>query len=135
MIRIEIGGLPRLLTMLRRLRDPKLAGKILRKSLRAAAAVINKIARRIVPRKTGELKKSLFVKVQAYRRTKRVVALIGPRRDRFYFRGNKLVNPSRYAHLAHRKLAYITNAVKQGAEAAKSAMISKCKAEILANAR
>ena len=73
-----------------------------RKAVRAMGREVIKDARRRVPRRYGDLKKSLGIKVKAYRRTGVALAIIGPRRGRARphpTRPGKMINPTNYAHL------------------------------------
>lgn len=82
-----------------------LRGRILADGVRAGARPIRDGARRLAPRDTGALAKSIDIVVRRYRGA--AVAVVGP--DRSYYRGRKRVKrgesargaarPANYAHL------------------------------------
>lgn len=85
--------------------------KVLRKAVNAASRLVLDAARALVPKDTGMLRKSLGVRIQTYRGSGKVVAVIGPRTGYTRTRsgtqqtalGRKIKetgrNPSKYAHL------------------------------------
>ena len=109
-----LEGLDKVLANLGQLAKQSTRSKILRKAVNAAARPMLQQARQTVPVDTGWLKKSLAVRIQTYRNTGAVVAVIGPRsgfqknrktgkRSRTAF-GDKLAaktnrRPTYYAHL------------------------------------
>jgi HK97 gp10 family phage protein len=71
----------------------------LRKAVTPAATPIVKAAKSSAPKQTGLLKKSLTKKIQTYKRTDTVVAVIGARADAGgEYKGRRRV-PAKYAHL------------------------------------
>ena len=73
-----ITGDKALLKLLKKLPD-KTARKVSRQAVNAGATPILKAARRLVSVDDGTLKKALDKKVKTYKKTKAVVAIIGPR--------------------------------------------------------
>lgn len=109
-IKAKLEGLEQALRNLEAL-TRTVRNKILRKAANASARIVLKAARQLVPKNTGLLKKSLGVRVQTYRASGTVVAIVGPRTGFKKTRQGKKItafgkkmkeagqNPSKYAHL------------------------------------
>ena len=108
-IRGKVEGLAGVMATLDAL-DARLRGKTLRKAGRAAGQIIVKAAKANARAadETGQLRKSIGVKVRLYRTTGNLLVVVGPRtgfkadrvRERNkWFRTTMKVNPVRYAHL------------------------------------
>ena len=107
LIRGELTGLRDALNSLKAVKRSA-GSRILRKGLAAASKPMLDTARRLVPRRTGLLRKSLGRKIKTYRSTGTVVVMIGPRtgfkrvvrvKGRRTFQRN---DPTHYAHLVER---------------------------------
>lgn len=96
----NIEGGPELLRMLKLLPE-RMAKTAMRQAHMAAGAEVRKAVKRLVPRRTGSLKKSIGVRV--YRNVPSIdyTVIIGPRRGEKFKTGigRRQVSPSRYAHL------------------------------------
>lgn len=103
-IRGEIQGLAEVVATLKGL-PAKLQRKIMRKALSKATKGTVAAARRLVPRETGLLKKSIGRKVVTYKESGVLVVVIGPRkgfRQDVTRRGRgkpSIADPVNYAHL------------------------------------
>ena len=97
---IETRGFNDVLARIREL-PGKPMRRVLRKGIRAQAAVVRKAAKRKTPRRTGALRNAIGTKVVTTKK-KQVVGIVGARTGQRYIRtddkGQK-VNPVRYIHL------------------------------------
>lgn len=87
----------------RRMQDqvPKVEKRVVSAGLRAAARPVVTRARSLVPRDTGQLRKSIGVKVKRYRGA--VWVGIGPRAGyKIRTADGRSLNPTQYAHLVER---------------------------------
>jgi hypothetical protein len=89
------------------------ANRIFRKGFGQAATIVLQGARKRVPQRTRRLKRALGKKVKSYRQGVGAVALVGPRRGYGKEINGKLVNPTRYAHLAERDRPYLGPAARE----------------------
>ncbi len=92
----KLTGFKELDRKLRKLPE-KVHKKVMRQSVRAASKPMVKTARAKVPRRTGQLRKSLGVKVKRYGGT--FVAILGPRSGFSGEHEGRSVDPVKYAHL------------------------------------
>lgn len=96
-VRVEIQG-DKALEAALGLLGGKVARRVMRKSLNAGAREIVKDARSRVVRRTGQLRKSLGVKVKTYK-SGTLAAIVGPRTGFKATIDGKPVNPTNYSHL------------------------------------
>lgn len=79
--------------------DRKIARKALQDGINEATKDVLASAKSLVPRRSGQLRKSLGRKVKSYRGGAVVVGIVGPRKGfRVEYRG-KMIDPAKYAHL------------------------------------
>lgn len=103
-VKVTVDGLAPLMTRLAALRQTE-RSKILRKAVNACSGVVLNAAKALAPRNSGLLKRSLGRRIRTYRRTGRVVGVVGPRTNMksavtLKSGATRWANPTRYAHLA-----------------------------------
>jgi HK97 gp10 family phage protein len=129
---VESRELSRLIRRLARL-DKKAARKYLRKAVTVAGRFIRDLAKSFVAVRTGQLKKSLGVKVKAYPKRQTYVAIVGPRRDFVKdFKGKNgvgKVDPVNYAHLVE----YGRKGAKAGVKSRRGQIVGYTKARFLSD--
>lgn len=79
--------------------EPKAARRATRAGINEITKLVLADARARVPRRSGQLKKSLGRRVRGYRRGEVVSGIVGPRRGFRVVIGGVAVNPVKYAHL------------------------------------
>lgn len=95
---VESGAVQRLTAALAAI-EPKVARKATRAGINEITTVVLKDAKARVPKRSGQLRKSLGRKVKGYRRGEIVSGIVGPRRGFRVVIGGVAVNPVNYAHL------------------------------------
>jgi HK97 gp10 family phage protein len=103
-VRARLTGLKDVLDRLAHLRKQTTRSKIARRALQMASTPILKTAKRLAPKETGLLRKSIGRRLKTYRRTGTVFVMIGPRygfKQLVTLASGKqhLRNPIKYAHL------------------------------------
>jgi len=98
MSKVKIDGLDEINKKLKNL-DDKVARKIIKKGINDGTKIVLKEMKSLVPIRTGLLRKSLGRKVKAYRKSKLILGLIGPRMGFVRVINGKKVDPTNYAHL------------------------------------
>lgn len=79
--------------------DRKVARKAIRDGINEATREVLATAKSLVPKRSGQLRKSLGRKVKSYRGGAVIVGIVGPRKGfRVMYRG-KWIDPAKYAHL------------------------------------
>lgn len=96
-IRAELSGIREVMARLEGLKPGKVR-RIHRKVLNEVTKPVLKTAKSLVPRRTGQLRKSLGRKVRTYP-SGVTVGVIGPRNGFLIVKDGKRINPVKYAHL------------------------------------
>jgi HK97 gp10 family phage protein len=84
--------------MLKELPD-RIERKVLRQAIGPATTPAVKAAKRLAPRDSGLLKKSIAKKIKTYKKTNTAVSIVGPKKDVVEVINGKNKRPSKYAHL------------------------------------
>lgn len=135
-IEVEFKGLDKALTQLAQY--GKKGKKGFQKVIRAGATAATKEARKLTPKDSGTLRKSLISKIKVYRNSDMMVAIIGPKTKMKVAYKNGIRWPSKYANLVHggtrrtKATPFLRQAV-QGRAAVIEAAMAKKLAEVLRN--